>query len=89
MDTTSRIDESTWTVTRTPRVEAPRELVFEVLTQPAQSAQWFAQSADFPDGMVEGACGTFEWVGHGLFPMRASAPRRPPGRAAEATGGGR
>ena len=79
MDATSEIDESTGTITRTLRVEAPRELVFEVLTQPAQIAQWFGQSADFPDGVVEGACGTFEWVGHGLFPMRverAQAPSR-------------
>ena len=40
----STIDETAATVTRTVRVAAPRDLVFEVLTQPAQIAQWFGQS---------------------------------------------
>lgn len=70
MDATSQIDESTGTITRTLRVEAPRELVFEVLTQPAQIAQWFGQSADFPDGVHAGAEGSFGWSDHGVFPAR-------------------
>lgn len=70
MDTTSQIDETTWTVTRALRVEAPRELVFEVLTQPSQIAQWFGQSADFPDGVHVGAEGSFGFAGDGIFPVR-------------------
>lgn len=77
MDTTSRIDDTTFTVTRTVRVDAPRDLVFEVLTQPSQIAQWFGQSADFPDGVHVGAEGTFGWTEHGDFPARVEAYEPP------------
>lgn len=66
----STIDETAATVTRTVRVAAPRDLVFEVLTQPAQIAQWFGQSARFPDGVHAGAEGSFGWTDHGDFPAR-------------------
>lgn len=70
MDTTSRIDETTFTVTRTLRIEAPRALVFDLLTEPAEMAQWFGQTADFPEGVHVGAAGAFGWSGHGDFPAR-------------------
>lgn len=70
MDTGSTLDETAHTVTRTVRVAASRDLVFEVLTQPSQIAQWFGQRADFPDGVHAGAHGTVGWVDHGDFPVR-------------------
>lgn len=70
MDTASRIDEEAFTVTRTVRIAAPRDLVFEVLTLPDQVAQWFGQTAEFPDGVHVGSEGTFGWTDHGDFPAR-------------------
>lgn len=81
MDTDSRIDEVAATVTRTVRIDAPPDLVFEVLTRPDQIAQWFGQSADFPDGVHVGARGSFGWVDHGDFPARVEA-YEPPSRFA-------
>ncbi len=81
MDSQSRIDEDTATVTRTVRIEAPRDLVFEVLTRPDQIAQWFGQSADFPDGVHAGAQGVFGWRDHGDFPARIESYRPPSGFA--------
>lgn len=70
IDTAARIDDARQTVTRTVRVAAPRDLVFEVLTQPSQIAQWFGDRADFPDGVRVGAEGSFGWAAHGSFPAR-------------------
>lgn len=81
MDTRSRIDEDSATVTRTVRIEAPRDLVFEVLTRPDQMAQWFGQSADFPQGVHLGAEGTFGWRDHGDFPARVELYEPPSGFA--------
>lgn len=81
MDSTSQIDESALTVTRSLRIEAPRELVFEVLTRPDQIAQWFGQRADFPDGVRAGAHGTFGWTDHGDFPARIESYDPPTGFA--------
>src|SRR5690606_7168351 len=47
---------------RTLRIDAPPSLVWAVLTSPDQSAQWFGQSATFPDGVHAGATGTFGWT---------------------------
>src|SRR5690606_19776002 len=47
---------------RTLRIDAPLSLVWAVLTSPDQIAQWFGQSATFPDGVHAGATGTFGWT---------------------------
>lgn len=68
--TTATTDEQTWSVTRTVRVEAPRELVWEALTSPAQIGQWFGDRAEFPGGVAPGAEGVLAWEAHGEFPAR-------------------
>src|SRR5690606_40947098 len=60
--TTSQVDLDTATVSRTLRIDAPPSLVWAVLTSPDQIAQWFGQSATFPDGVHAGATGTFGWT---------------------------
>lgn len=69
----AQIDIETSTVSRTLRIEAPRALVWAALTAPEQIAQWFGQRADFPDGVHQGAEGTFGWTDHGDFPARIEA----------------
>lgn len=66
----SMIDTENWTVTRTTEIAAPRALVWGVVTNPVHLAQWFGQSADFPDGIVVGATGVFGWTEHGECPAR-------------------
>ncbi|WP_413319613.1 SRPBCC domain-containing protein [Agrococcus sp. 1P02AA] len=63
-------DEASMRVTRTIEVRAPIEVVWETLTDPREIAQWFGQRVSFPDGMHEGATGTFGWSAHGDFPAR-------------------
>lgn len=77
----STIDETTWTVTRTVQIAAPRELVFQILTEPAEIARWFGQSAHFPEGVHVGAEGVFGWTDHGDFPARIEAYDPPSGFA--------
>jgi len=64
------VDEDTLSVTRRIVIEAPRVLVFSVLTEPEQLGQWFGQAADFPDGVAAGAEGSFGWTEHGVYPAR-------------------
>jgi len=73
MTTLSQIDADAATITRTVRIEAPRELVWAALTTPDQIARWFGQTADFPGGVHLGATGTFGWTAHGDFPVRIDA----------------
>lgn len=64
------IDDQRFTVARTVRIRASRQRVWECLTSPDHLARWFGQSADFPDGVTEGATGTLGWTDHGDFPAR-------------------
>lgn len=64
------IDVEQFEVRRTVRIAAPVEIVWAALTEASQIGQWFGQSADFPDGVHEGAEGTFGWTEHGDFPVR-------------------
>ncbi len=70
MDTNATADLNTGTITRTVAVAAPQQRTWEALTDPAAIEQWWGHPAVFPDGIHAGALGTFEWVGHGLMPMR-------------------
>ena len=71
------IDESTMRVTRTIEVRAPIEVVWDTLTEPREIAEWFGDSTDFPDGMHEGAAGTFGWTAYGNFPCQIERWERP------------
>lgn len=55
-------------VSRSIEVRAPIEVVWETLTDPRCIGDWFGQTADFPEGVHEGARGTFGWEQHGNFP---------------------
>lgn len=70
MDTTPTADFEAGRITRTVRVAASQRETWAALTDPAAIEQWWGHPAVFPDGVREGAEGTFEWVGHGLMPMR-------------------
>lgn len=69
-DPQASVDETAMRVSRSVEVRAPIAAVWETLTDPRCIAQWFGQRADFPDGMREGATGTFGWDAHGDFPAR-------------------
>lgn len=56
-------------ITHTVLVRSGAPIVWDALTDPTAIEQWWGHPAVFPDGFVAGADGTFEWVGHGLFPM--------------------
>lgn len=71
------VDDTAMRVSRTIEVRAPLEAVWETLTAPRWIAEWFGQRADFPDGMHEGATGTFGWEAHGDFPARIEAWEAP------------
>lgn len=64
------IHEDTFTVEREIRIDAPRDVVWTALTTAEHIAGWFGQSASFPDGVYQGAEGSFGWQGHGVFPVR-------------------
>lgn len=70
MDDKARADLDAGRITRTVVVRASQLATWDVLTDPAAIGQWWGHPAVFPDGMHEGAEGTFEWVDHGLMPMR-------------------
>ncbi|NHU86141.1 ATPase [Kocuria sp. JC486] len=57
-------------ITRTVSVKAPQDITWSCLTDPQAIERWWGHPAQFPDGMRDGSLGTFEWVGHGLMPMR-------------------
>lgn len=76
--TTALVDDTTSTVTRTVRVEAPPARVFEVLTREDLVARWFGQRASLPDLRV-GGHGSLGWDGQTDVPLRIEAydpPRR-------------
>lgn len=65
------------TITRTILVEADRATAWAALTTPASIESWWGHPAIFPDGVRPGSLGTFEWVGHGLFPVTIDALDEP------------
>lgn len=67
------IHDETFTVEREIRIDAPRRTVWAALTTPEHIAGWFGQSASFPDGVHEGAEGSFGWREEGTFPVRIVA----------------
>lgn len=76
-DAQAAIDEPGARVTRTIAVRAPIEVVWECLTDPASLADWFGDTATFPDGTGEGATGSFGWSDAGEFPARIERAEAP------------
>lgn len=66
----AQADPDAGTITRTVLVDAEMQRVWETLTDPTAIGEWWGHPAVFDDGLRAGALGTFEWVGHGLFPIR-------------------
>ncbi|WP_018296634.1 SRPBCC domain-containing protein [Corynebacterium lubricantis] len=68
MDTTHEYDNGKLSLTGL--AHAPQQVVWETLTSPSAIGKWWEHPAHFPNGMTAGSEGTFEWVGHGFFPIR-------------------
>lgn len=71
-------DFDTGVVRRNIEIAASPATVWAALTSPDAIEQWWGHPVRFPDGVHEGAHGTFEYVGHGLFPLhvvRLDPPR--------------
>lgn len=66
----AKADVETGTVTRSVVVRAGVSKTWTMLTAPAAIERWWGHPTVFGDGLHAGALGTFEWVGHGLFPVR-------------------
>lgn len=65
----STIDAGSFTVRRTISIAAPVEKVWAAVTEAQYIAKWFAQHVVLPEVAV-GIAGTFEFEGHGIFPVR-------------------
>lgn len=65
------------TIIRTVLIGADRATAWSALTTPASIEAWWGHPAVFPDGVRPGSLGTFEWVGHGLFPVRIDRLEEP------------
>jgi len=63
------IDDETWSVTRTVRIDAPRSTVWAALTTPELISQWFGVRAAF-DRVDVGATGVFATDSYGDIPVR-------------------
>lgn len=70
LDTTAKADLDSGTITRTVVVRASQRHTWDTLTDPSTYETWWEHPTTFSDGMAEGASGTLEWIGHGLFPLR-------------------
>ena len=65
------------TITRTIAIAADPATVWSALTSPEAIGDWWGHPAVFPDGITPGSLGTFEWVGHGLFPVLIEGVEEP------------
>ncbi|WP_420115181.1 SRPBCC domain-containing protein [Pseudactinotalea sp.] len=74
---TAVADLDAGTITRTVLVDADQARAWSALTAPASIEAWWGHPAVFPDGVQPGSLGTFEWVGHGLFPVHIDALEEP------------
>ena len=65
------------TIEKKVELKAPPDRVWRAITDPAEIAQWFGDSAEFD--LTPGSEGWFGWAKHGRFAMRIEnidAPRR-------------
>lgn len=67
----AQADLDTGTITRTIRIDAPRETVWRLVTEPEHVARWWGHPMRFPDGIRAGSLGIFEWPEQNTeFPVR-------------------
>ena len=62
------VDDETWSVTRTVRIDAPRSTVWAALTTPDLISQWFGQQTTL-DRVEVGGTGFFHFDGYGANPV--------------------
>ncbi|WP_240898345.1 SRPBCC domain-containing protein [Agromyces luteolus] len=67
----SVIDEGTFTVRRTIRIDAPVEKVWSAVTEPEHISRWFGRTV--LEGTGVGAEGTMTFEGYGDVPIRVEA----------------
>lgn len=86
VDTTAVADPEAGTITRTIRIAAAIERVFELLTSSEAIEQWWGHPNQFPDGIAAGSLGVFHWRDI-TFPVRIDVVE-PPVRFALTWGSG-
>lgn len=69
------IEEETFSVRRTIRIEASVEKVWQAVTDPAHISRWFGRTV--LDGAGVGATGTMSFEGYGAIPLRVEASDAP------------
>ncbi|WP_306231398.1 SRPBCC domain-containing protein [Agrococcus beijingensis] len=74
--TPSVVDRAAGTITRSLDIPAPRERVWQHLTDPASIETWWGHPAVFPGGVREGVTGTFEHEGQ-TWPVTIRVLREP------------
>jgi uncharacterized protein YndB with AHSA1/START domain len=62
------VDPAAFTVRRSIRIAATRDAVWDAITDPAQIAQWFGQTAEL-EALEVGAGGVLGFDGYGAFPF--------------------
>ena len=67
----SVIDEGSFTVRRTIRIEAPIDRVWSAVTDPAHISRWFGRV------VLEGTSGTISWPDRAPIPLRVEAFEEP------------
>ncbi|MDP3951687.1 SRPBCC domain-containing protein [Microbacterium sp.] len=73
----SVVDEASFTVRRSIRINAPVEKVWQAVTQPEHISRWFGRTV--LDGVGVGAAGTMTFPDYGSIPLRVEEwdePRR-------------
>ncbi|MGN6272639.1 MAG: SRPBCC domain-containing protein [Protaetiibacter sp.] len=68
-------DEASFAVRRTIRIAAPREKVWQAVTQPEHISRWFGDTVLDRAGV--GAVGTMTFDGYGAIPLRVEAMDAP------------
>lgn len=74
-DEASVIDEGTFSVRRTIRIDAPVEKVWRAVTEPEHISRWFGRTVLTGAGV--GATGTMTFEGYGAVPIRVEAIEEP------------
>ncbi len=56
-------------------IEAPVEVVWDVVTEPAYISKWFSESTELD--LRAGGAGTLSWKEYGAFPLRVETVEKP------------
>lgn len=71
----SIVDEESFTVRRSIRINAPVEKVWQAVTQPEHISRWFGRTV--LDGVGVGAAGTMTFPDYGSIPLRVEEYEEP------------